>query len=253
MSDLFYVLEMMSQDVDFKVQLNDISVVQVIDQPPKTLQQKINQYLVSGKNTIVINAKKNKNHLNPEFNLSVLSGKYGTELGKENLIYKYEMELNDIVLSEHYTEIFSHEFVILESLPKKFWESADRLNKSDFREETLKDFVKNLYFLFEKKNVSKLMKVFNVKHKELSTSLGVDIQKITMGVESHLTMLFSDVSWSLKKINFDDLLFDFSDGGQVVSIKTSTGAPPIEGGTQKLPYILDLNVVLVDGKWVIIP
>jgi len=274
MAIILFVLEIQIQSLQARVLINNIEVFVSDTGAPRTLQTKINHWLVKGNNRVQVilaplpeeEAEEQRGEAAEQeqqeqetgsgremFKLQIVRGIHGTEPGPDNGIARFEWNADENPLNpEERTKVFSQEFVVSDNIGPWAWETAQRIQSGEKEKTEIRYFVDELHRAFAAKRNDIIMRRLALKNEEMAVALGVPVERIMTGQRTHLDSYFRDPEWAMEPLKMEEIDIRSQADGRIFIIKGPNGEPPLKGSSGERSFAFEMAISNIDDQWIII-
>ena len=258
MKNYIYVLETQSQGLFFTVYVNDIPVASDRIGNSKTNQLKLNPFVIEGENRISVDMQlpsntsaDSKDLASPGFHLRLMSGELGMEPGPEGLKAEYIWQVTDAELQVTTPKpVWQSTFTGDPAFGRWAWQDATPYSEADHQ--AVINLLKETHTALSTRDINQLNSLLELKTKEMARALGIDSAMMSSGQNDFFVSYFNDKDWKMESFEPSKLTLTPSAGGRLVSVTNSAGNPPLQGFAGQRPFVMDVVVSHINGKWKIV-
>jgi hypothetical protein len=258
---LMFILEVQAQGTDAKVLINDVEVFSHASLEPITKQMKVNQYVIEGDNSVVVQLRSDVPQYADSvekppplmFKLSIITGELGTAPDDADTVLQYKWDPMETPLeSGQWVEALSTSIPGTDAYGRWLWQDADSVELTSDVRVSIMSHLEALHSALESEDLAAVQKMLKVKHEEMARALGVDEERVLSGHEGMLQSFFSADDWRLDPLVPEEVGLSVQAGGRLVTATSTDGGPVVSGSGGGRPFVLPVTLSRVEGEWKIV-
>lgn len=237
-----FELRYSATNIAFELRVNGVVVALAEEPGSPNGTSRIDQYLITGKNTLdLVISKKGGDLSEGKFELVRLASPEGSENRAEETLLIFEQKVGEPALAQRY--------VFEARSPYQLWQKTTPLKLDEATAREIATEALRAHRAFSKKDVAQLMPLLSFRAKEMGILVGAAESKAIEDQKAFLEMIFESAEFSVQPIKEEDLHLELVLDGHMVHV-TRAGQPLLMSG-QYGPG-LDVFFGKIEGKYVVV-